>query len=52
MKQKQELRERFKELDEAVWDADFDAAAAAYIRTRRSDLVRADPGTAALLPLH
>jgi hypothetical protein len=47
-----ELEEAFRELDVAVWDADWDSAALAYIDTHRAELVSLAPEYAAVLQLH
>jgi hypothetical protein len=47
-----ELKAAFQSLDEAVWGANFDEAAAAYIRARRSDLLKTYPGLTSHLALH
>jgi hypothetical protein len=47
-----ELEESFRPLDEAIWDADWDAAAMAYIDTHRAQLVSLSPAYATLLRLH
>ncbi len=39
-----ELREAFSSADHVLWDIDFDAVAAAYIRARKADLLATDPG--------
>ncbi len=38
--------------DEAIWDVDFDAAAAGYIRSKRAELVEQHPALATHLSVH
>jgi hypothetical protein len=46
-----ELEKAFEQLDPIVWKAEFYPAAIRYISLRRAELIVADPGLAAFLPL-
>ena len=46
-----EVDQVFSELDDLIWDVDFDAVAAAYIRARRSELFATDPALMKLVPI-
>jgi hypothetical protein len=45
-----ELEEVFSSLDQIVWDVDFDAVAARYIRAKRVELAARDPELRNVLP--
>jgi hypothetical protein len=47
---REELREAFAASDTVIWDIDFDAVAAVYIRARKADLLATDPGLSKVTP--
>jgi Domain of unknown function (DUF4375) len=49
---REDLKQAFRELDETVWDADWEAAAIAYVEAHRAELAAIAPEYAAILQLH
>ncbi len=47
---RRELKDVFSSLDEVVWDVDFDAVAARYIRSKVEELSATDPGLREAVP--
>ncbi|MGA8808362.1 MAG: hypothetical protein WB973_10830 [Thermoanaerobaculia bacterium] len=45
-----ELKDLFSPLDEIIWDVDFDAVAARYIRAKKAELSAADPDLMKAVP--
>lgn len=46
---REELEDRFRPLDEVIWDTDYDLAAARYIFGRRRELLAMEPGFGPIL---